>query len=43
MPKRPKSNVSAYPIGRHIHLVRGQKVMLDSGPRGALMVFRLIA
>ena len=30
MQKAPKSSVPAYPIERHIHVVRGKKVMFDS-------------
>jgi ORF6N domain-containing protein len=29
MPKSPKSNVPARPIEHHIHIIRGQKVVLD--------------
>jgi hypothetical protein len=30
MPKIPKSPVPAHPVARHIRVIRGQKVMLDS-------------
>jgi hypothetical protein len=30
MPKAPKSPVPSHPIERHIHVIRGQKIMLDS-------------
>jgi hypothetical protein len=31
MPKTPKPAVSSHPIDHHIRVIRGQKVMLDSG------------
>jgi hypothetical protein len=30
MPRNPQSSISLQPIERHIHLIRGQKVMLDA-------------